>query len=375
MTPGIVDYTDVGGGKELIKKPAIDEALDTFKGAPLTIGHIPIAMDHFEDVSNGTVDTVGFDSDKGWHFCEGTVETAQALDAIEKGWGVSAGTRVKRKDYGDGGMWLNNRYDKEIQHFRFHHLALVEPGKKPRFEEAEITRTNSTEKPPMSSFGKFIKKLVGADGKVTEQASEITGETRFKTAGDKIVLGKDLVEVRDNSCCHAIGQDDEIEYGGMRYNAAECVKAWHEKNKPAMPAGHHMEERPNSTAAEAGLETPSGLEKATPGAPPPPAASGGSPAEAKKADEKSDLERANAVAESEKSRLAEAVEAKRVADEIQTRKDNEEIERANASRQEGAESFVKLAGARVPRAPLSPPPMIGTVAAGIARGKQLFGKN
>jgi hypothetical protein len=252
MTPGIVNYDDLkDGGKELIKKETIDEALNTLIGRPLTIGHIPTSTpeDELLDYSNGTIDSAEFDAKPGWFHCSGTVETDQAREAIRKGHKISVGTRVV--EFGAGGSWLNNVFDREIKKIRFHHLALVEPGQKPRFEEAAI-RLNSTEKKPMNIV-KLIKKIVAGD-KTTEQSSDLPLNAKLDLGGGRTATVAEMLENERNNHCHAVDENDYIEHEGVRYHVGQLVKHFREH----CSMGHHQleAERAHEIAKEDATDTP-----------------------------------------------------------------------------------------------------------------------
>ena len=254
MTPGIINYEDCkGGGQELLKKQTIDEFLNSLVGAPLTIGHVPtnLTTEELVDRVNGTVDRVGFDVETGWHFCEGPVDTDQARQHISDGWGVSVGMRVPKDGFGPGGMWLNNRYDREIKKIAFHHVALVEPGLKPRIDESVI-RLNSTSKPKMNvaNIAKLIKKaLIG--GKETEQTSDLPLTTKLDIGGGKSATLGELIEFDRSNHVHAVMSDDYIEHEGVRYNCGDLVKHYRDKM-----AGGTVADRTNAIERACVTDTP-----------------------------------------------------------------------------------------------------------------------
>ena len=247
MTPGVVNYEDVpDGGQELLRKPTIDAALDSLIGDPLTIGHVKTTVTDTTNIANGKVDKAYFDPESGWYCCEGPVDTDQARQHIKEGWGVSVGTRVL--EFGAPGHWLNNPYDREITKLRFHHLALVDPSKKPRFEDATI-RLNSTHR-PMSL--KWIRKLLGNAGEQPrEETSDLphdtkidVGEGKTATIGELVALEHAATAAERANHCHALGADDYIEHEGVRYHVGTLVKHYHGASK--LPAGG--KELPNTAA-------------------------------------------------------------------------------------------------------------------------------
>jgi len=165
LQPGVVSYAEMAdGGIELLEKSTIDAACDSFIGCPLQITH-PNPKAH------GKVDKVYFNSEDGWYWAEGTVETDEARVAIDKGWKPSCGYRVNK--IGPGGTWHNVKYKSEIQQITFDHVALVT---KPRYEDADV-RLNSMK----NNVIKWIKQLV-----MRENAS-VPAETNVELAGDSEV--------------------------------------------------------------------------------------------------------------------------------------------------------------------------------------------
>lgn len=247
MTPGVVNYEDApGGGQELIRKPAIDESLESLIGCPLTIGHVPTSLspDELVDYENGKIEKAYFDAEKGWYCCEGTVETDAAREKIRDGWGTSVGTRIRKLDYGPGGTWLNNPYDREINRLKFHHLALIEPSRRTRFEDAEI-RLNATNKG--KTMFKWIKRLAAKAGEQTaEQVSDLAPDTKLDLGGGKTATIGELVENERQNHCHAVMADDYVEHEGTRYHVGTLVSNYRSRmnadgEKPNTEAGAKKE--------------------------------------------------------------------------------------------------------------------------------------
>lgn len=193
IEPGVVDYSDVGCGIELLRRETITKGLQSAMGNPLTKGHIPIHLNAFDGIAHGYVDKVGFDSSTGMYFCEGTIESDEARALIRSGYQPSCGYKVT--SFGPGGRYNNVPYEREITGIQFHHLAIVA---KPRYQEADF-RLNSKEKPAMS-FKTFWKKLTaapeaGGAAKSEEVAGELPADASIEIDGQQVRLN-DLVDAK-----------------------------------------------------------------------------------------------------------------------------------------------------------------------------------
>lgn len=398
MCPGVINYTDVdGGGYELLKKATIDEALATLQGDPLTIGHVKTNLTAAEllDVENGKIDEVGYNPDTGWYFCKGTVETDQARKALKDGWGISVGTRVL--EFGPGGTWLQVPYDREIVKLKFHHLALVEPGKQPRFEEA-TARLNSKQSKPM--FQLFRKKAPATAGaQPTEEATPLDPKSKLNLGDGKTATVEELIAAERDNHCHAVMADDYIEHEGVRYHCGTLVSNFKEK----MNAGHHTEARQNATtetpeqkaarevheAAELVTKTKTALDTATAAAeranatdaeksavaPAKTAYEAAVIAAGQAADRFNDLRKAKTVTPP----AAAKTEIEKALDEANGKlaqaKLDLENERANAKKEQGLKSFAILgrASEQATAAPFLPPS--GGMKSRLALGKKICGSD
>lgn len=222
IEPGLVNYSDVGGDVELLRKETIDAALDSVRGNPLTIGHVSTRINAVElkRLTRGEIDQVGYDEKTGWFFCEGTVTDDHARDRLRMNAKPSCGYVVL--EFGPGGVHHNIPYAREITKIKFHHLAIVD---NPRYEEAKIRLNAKTQENP--AMFKWIKNILRpAEQAGGEQKTEtVTGEipadasieidgkpVRFndvvaaKVAADRKIA--DEAAARDN----ALDGDTMIEY-------------------------------------------------------------------------------------------------------------------------------------------------------------------
>jgi hypothetical protein len=334
IEPGIVDYRDSGGGIELIKRETIQNALNTFVGNPLTLGHVPRKNLTDRGVAHGFVDKVKWNGETGWFDCEGTVSTDQARTEIRNGKRPSCGYTVL--EYGPGGVYHNIPYDAEITKIQFHHLAIVE---NPRYEAADI-RCNSKEKTTML---KLFKKLFAADGTATtpeerlialEQNIEVDGKPvrlnaildahKAKVAADaKLELEK----------ANKVGDDDEIEVDGKRVKMNELISCYRQYGQKENEKGANTEESEEA---------------------------------------KGERQRANEAAAKKK---ADDEAAAAVVKENELKAKTEADTKAKAERENGAAAFALLEQARnlPPAASTDRVNSSGTMAEGVARGQSRYG--
>lgn len=129
-------------GKVLIKKENLDKFIDTMVGVPVIINHKDITEDNADDERVGVVNSVWYNEEDGWFWCDGVIwdKTAQNL-ITDKGWSVSCSYDVKLAN-DEGGSENNIKYDIEFLDAVFTHLALVN---NPRYERANIVFNSKTE--------------------------------------------------------------------------------------------------------------------------------------------------------------------------------------------------------------------------------------
>jgi hypothetical protein len=111
-------------------------------GVPVIINHKDLTAKNADDLRVGVVNSVWYDKNDGWYWCDGIIwdETAQNL-ITDKNWSVSCSYDVKLAD-DKGGSENNIKYDMEFLDGVFTHLALVS---NPRYERANIVFNSKTE--------------------------------------------------------------------------------------------------------------------------------------------------------------------------------------------------------------------------------------
>lgn len=147
----------------LLEKDVIENAIESFVGRPLHIGH--------EDrTRHGEITSAAFDAESGWFWCEGVAETEEVQNAIKK-MGATSCAYVPTKT-GEGSKWHNIPYNERLLGIMFTHLAVVDPAQS-RYEDASIILNSKSTDSPMKNATKWILKKLGLDGKTVETSGDI----------------------------------------------------------------------------------------------------------------------------------------------------------------------------------------------------------
>lgn len=102
---------------------------------PVIIRHKDITENNVNDERVGIVNSVWYNPEDGWYWCDGIIWDETAINLIENnGWSVSCAYKIKKAD-NRGGTENNIKYDMEFLDGVFEHLALVN---NPRYERANI---------------------------------------------------------------------------------------------------------------------------------------------------------------------------------------------------------------------------------------------
>ena len=134
IQPGIAGYPGQFGNV-LITKQTLDKFIQSMVGVPVIIQHKNITAKNADDERVGVVNSVWYDENDGWYWCDGIIWDDTAINLIQdQGWSVSCSYDVKLADNA-GGSENNIKYDMEFLDGVFTHLALVN---NPRYERATI---------------------------------------------------------------------------------------------------------------------------------------------------------------------------------------------------------------------------------------------
>lgn len=180
ISPGIVDFKDVGDGILLIQKEVIDDAIKTLVGKPVIITH-----EGTEEV--GEVVDAYYSIESGGFICGFIIKTKEAINLLDnQEYSISCTYDIT--EYGDGGVYHNINYEEEAKAINFKNIAIV---KNPRYQETKIkiNSINNNEQETMKLFNKKNE---------TEKDEKQNAEENFITfKGEKISLeelGRVLIE-------------------------------------------------------------------------------------------------------------------------------------------------------------------------------------
>ena len=132
---GLVHYLE--NGKDtlyLVKNDALEKMNKSFKGCPVYVRHVDsVNMDKLREEADGYVVRSFYNEFDGAWWTEMLVVSDEGHEAIKKGWAVS--NCYSPTEYGNGGVYHDIDYQKEVKNGIYEHLAIV-PN--PRYEESVI---------------------------------------------------------------------------------------------------------------------------------------------------------------------------------------------------------------------------------------------
>lgn len=129
---GAVSYGSAGVLK--VTKEALDKFVQSFVACPVIVKHKKLTKENVNDERVGVVNSVWFEPNDAWFYCDGVIYDNDAIRKIENGWSVSC-TYDMTESTGESGEWHNIHFDDELLNGVFQHLAIV-PN--PRYEDATI---------------------------------------------------------------------------------------------------------------------------------------------------------------------------------------------------------------------------------------------
>lgn len=132
---GLVHYLEKGKDTlYLVKNDALEKMNKSFKGRPVYVRHVDsVNMDKLREEADGYVVRSFYNEFDGAWWTEMLVVSDEGHEAIKKGWAVS--NCYSPTEYGNGGVYHDIDYQKEVKNGVYEHLAIV-PN--PRYEESVI---------------------------------------------------------------------------------------------------------------------------------------------------------------------------------------------------------------------------------------------
>lgn len=140
---GLVHYLENGTDTlYLVKNEALKKMNKSFEGKPIYVRHVDsVDMERLRETADGYVVKSFYNEFDGAWWAEIMVVSDAGHAAVKKGWAVS--NCYSPTEYGDGGVYHDIEYQKEVRNGEYEHLAIV-PN--PRYEEAVIMTPEDYEK-------------------------------------------------------------------------------------------------------------------------------------------------------------------------------------------------------------------------------------
>lgn len=272
MRPGLCRY-DQENETILLSAETLAEMSKTSHGIPVIIDHQDVDSGNVEQVTVGRVADMHLEDDGVWwaHF---VVDTQDAVDRLQNGWGVSTGYGVLGK--GPGGTLNNVPYDAEVTEAKYLHLAIVQ---RPRYEMAkgpvfynslqqggEVATIVDKGNPQKNSGGSRMsfklwrtKREEVKCNEAEDMMVEVDGKSKSLNDLLNEMHGMEMKRQADEDKSKLMNGDDEVEYKGEKIKVNELVKRYQELKgvgceKPAENSEQPKEEQPLQNADEAKVE-------------------------------------------------------------------------------------------------------------------------
>ena len=240
MRAGLCQYEDE---RVNVPQSSLEKMAQTAFGIPLIIDHVEQSEleNQLEQVVCGRVADMHYDTDTDLWMAHCVVETEEAIQKLESGWGVSTSYEVVSK--GAGGTLNAVDFDATIEDGKYLHLAIVEH---PRYEMAvnpkfynsrnlQSTKPSLTLKESIALKGVSMFRLFRTK---SEEVKENSSEMEIEVDGEKVALNE-LVQAYKQAKAqpvdveHVVMQEDEEE----KMNAeVDALLAEVEKEEEAAPA-------------------------------------------------------------------------------------------------------------------------------------------
>jgi len=218
MRAGLCQYEDE---RVNVPQASLEKMAQTAFGIPLIIDHVDQSEleNQLDQVVCGRVADMHYDTDTDLWMAHCVVETEEAIQKLESGWGVSTSYEVVSK--GAGGTLNAVDFDATIEDGKYLHLAIVEH---PRYEMAvnpkfynsrnlQSTKPSLTLKESIALKGVSMFRLFRTK---SEEVKENSSEMEIEVDGEKVALNE-LVQAYKQAKAqpvdveHVVMQEDEEE--------------------------------------------------------------------------------------------------------------------------------------------------------------------
>lgn len=254
IEPGVVMYADVG--MVLVRKDVLDKMANSFVGKPvINADHRDVTPEDFTKGNvQGIINSVWFDPKDAMYHAAYQVWDQPTLKNIKDGFRVSCAYRVTR--WGASGIHNNVPYEREVLDGEYTHLAIVA---NPRYDGVKIYNDKGAKTMTL----KWIKKLLGADGKEMENSVEIESSKSVVDVEGKEVPLDNLInafkeaEAKKKAALDSKGPalTDMIDVDGRKVAVSDLLNAYKAKNaeedeEKKKKEAKDKEDRENAAAAQ-----------------------------------------------------------------------------------------------------------------------------
>jgi hypothetical protein len=236
---GLVSYAEMGLDNLLLRKETIDNLVPSFIGKPVIIKHEEVDPGNFLDLAVGYITDIYFNAVDGWYYVDFLITHDKGHEKISDGWGVSCSYKVNQLI--SGGDYHNIPYTQEIVSGVGEHLALVA---NPRYEDCLDQVGSGTpmmvnDKPAYLYNEKtYLEKHKPEDNemafKIIGKKDEHKGfslDSVLQLANGVKVKIADLIKLHNATVAEEVGEEEEITLpNGKTAKLIDLVNTWKAAN-------------------------------------------------------------------------------------------------------------------------------------------------
>lgn len=284
MRKGLCSYDAPVKETILLSQDALERLSKTAHGIPVVIEHTDVNNENVDQVVVGRVADMHYDADTDLWMAHFVLDSQEAVDLLQNGWGVSTAYAIK--SVSSGGTLNNVPYDREVTDAEYKHLAIVA---KPRYEMARNPIfynskndlrnvadgvTININEPKQSGGRKMISlfkrifepiKLnenedvyVQVDGK-EHKLADIMSKMQEMEAEE--VKKKEAEAEAEKNKKHVLNEDDVVEYGKEKMTVGELLKRHASMCEKVQAAEPKAEEKKEQSADEPKTEAAPAVEE------------------------------------------------------------------------------------------------------------------